>query len=376
MAEIKERKRKNGESSYTVSIRIKGCPPLTKTFKRKTDAKEWERRTETEIRENINFPKRKAQKLTISEVIDKFIGFKLNKYKPKMQKEFTKALNWYKKEIGSLYLSNITTAKLVECREKLSKKNKEVPTKNDKVITKDETLAPATINHYMACLGTVFTYCIADLEILDINPMTKVKKVKANNARKRFLEIEEISKLLKTCLNTDYELFLCVLIALSTGARKSEILKLTWGMVDFKQKTLRFLHTKNGDDRDTPISGLLYDELQKFKNQNKVRHLKNDYIFRTSDGKQKESLIGKLFPKVVKKCGITNFRFHDLRHTAASWLAMNGTSQPVLQEILGHKTPAMTSRYKHFMSEYKRPAIDKLADTAFSEYLKKEEIQK
>jgi integrase len=373
MAEIRERKRKNGEISYTVIIRIKGNPIITKTFKRKTDAKEWANRTESEIRENINFPKRKAQKLTVSEIINKFIDLKLDKYKPKMQKEFTKALNWYKKEIGSLYLSSVTTAKLVECREKLSKKNKEVPTKNGKVITKDKTLAPATINHYMACLGTVFTYCVADLEILDINPMTKVKKVKANNARKRFLEIEEISKLLQTCLNTDYELFLCVLIAISTGARKSEILKLTWGMVDFKQKILRFSNTKNGDDRDTPISGLLYDELQTFKKQNKVHRLKNDYIFRTSDGKPKESLIGKLFPKVVNKCGITNFRFHDLRHTAASWLAMNGTSQPVLQEILGHKTPAMTSRYKHFMSEYKRPAIDKLADVAFSEYLKNKE---
>ena len=96
MAEIKERKLKNGEKSYTVSIRIKGHPSLTKTFKRKTDATEWANRTESQIRENINFPHRALQRMTVGDLIDKFISKELPKKKDKIQKDFLKALNWYK----------------------------------------------------------------------------------------------------------------------------------------------------------------------------------------------------------------------------------------------------------------------------------------
>lgn len=366
MAEIKKRKRKNGEWSYTVSVRIKGSPTVSKTFKRKTDAQEWANKTETAVRDNINFPKRKAQKFTISEIIDKYIKFELPKKNKKIQKDFLKALNWYKKEIGSLYLSGITAAKLVECREKLTQKPKEIPMRNKESKVTDKKISPATVNRYMTYMRIVFAYCVNDLDIIDLNPMAKVKKLSEDNARKRCLEDKEITKLLEACLKADYELYLCVLIALLTGARKSEILQLTWETVDLENKMFYFMDTKNGTDRGAPMHEFIYNELKKFKDENKVRSLKNDYLFKTADGKQKESLIGKLFPKIVNKCGITDFKFHDLRHTAASWQAMSGISQPITQKTLGHKSPAMTNRYSHLRDENLRPAINQVGDKMLS----------
>ena len=369
MAEIKERIKKNGKISYTVSIRIKGSPSVSKTFDRKTDAKEWASRMESQIRENINFPKRKAQKYTIGDIIDLFIENELPKKKPNAQTEFKMVLNWYKNEIGKYYLSNITTQMLVDCRNKLAKKHKEIPIKGQKARETDKILSPATINKYMTYMRVVFAYCVNDLDILEINPMSKVKKLRVDNARKRCLDQKEIKKLLDNCLQTDYELYLCVLISLLTGARKSEVLNLTWKTVDFEHKMLYFLETKNGDDRGTPMHELLYNELLKFKNDSKIRHLKNDYLFMTSDGKPKESLIGKLFPKVVKQCGIKDFRFHDLRHTQASWQAMGGISQPITQKTLGHKSPAMTNRYSHLRDENLRTAINTVGNTMLNEWI-------
>jgi len=370
MAEIKKRAKKNGEISYTACVRIKGFDSISSTFDSLTKARQWANKIETDIRDNMKFPHRKAQKMTVAEVIDKYIEFELNKKTPKMQKEFLNALNWYKKEIGKLYLASVTPAVLIECREKLAQKKKETPIRGQKPRETNKPLAPATVNRYMTYMRVVFSYCVNDLDIIDLNPMAKVKKLSEKNERKRFLEAKEIVKLLEKCQKVDYELYLCVLIALLASARKSEILNLTWGTADLENKMFYFLDTKNGTDRGTPMHDYIYRELLAFKARNKVRSLNNDYIFRTADGKPKESLIGKLFPKIVKECGIEDFRFHDLRHTGASWQAMDGISQPITQKILGHKSPLMTNRYSHLRDDSLRPAINQVGDKILEEWLK------
>ncbi|MCM1010029.1 MAG: site-specific integrase [Fusobacterium sp.] len=375
MAEIKERIRKNGKKSYTASVRIKGHPAVNKTFAKKTDAEIWANAMEIEIKENMNFPNRAAQKMTVGDLIDRFLKYELPKKKPKIQKDFIKALNWYKNEIGCLYLLNIQTAKLVECRDKLSQKLKEVPMKNGAIKITQEKISPATVNRYMTYMRVVFSYAVNDLDILAINPMAKVKKLSENNERTRCLELSEIQKLLDGCNKHSQELFLCVLIALLADARKSEILNLTWQNVDLTHKMFYFLNRKNKQNIGVPIHDYLYKQLLAYKQQCKLRNLKNDYLFMTEDGKPKETLIGKIFPKVAQSCGIENFRFHDLRHTGASWQAMSGISQPITQRILGHKSPSMTNRYSHLRDDGLRPAVNQVGDILLSEWLKEENIK-
>lgn len=372
MATIQPRKKKKG-ISYTATIRIVGHPTMSMTFDRKTDAEEWAKRKESKIKEGINFPTRKLQKQTVNDIIDKFIELELPKKKEKAQKEFKRALEWFRAEIGRLYVRNVTSVVMYDCRAKLEKKHKEKPTKKAKKEFSEKLISPATVNRYLECMSVVFNYAKNKLDIIDINPMDKVDKLAENNARVRYLELEEINRLLTACLNTRYDLYLCVLIALLTGARKSEILNLTWENVDFDNKMFYFMRTKNGTNRGTPIHEHLCDELLKFKNDSKVRSLKQDYVFRTESGKPHEYLIGKLFPIVVEKIGITDFRFHDLRHTHASYQAMGGKSQITLQNTLGHKSLAMTVRYSHLSENSLRKPINETGDTLLQEFIKSKE---
>ena len=226
----------------------------------------------------------------------------------------------------------------------------------------------------MTYMRVVFAYAVNDLDILDINPMSKVKKLSENNARKRYLSQSEIKNLLKAASEHSEDMYICVLIALLTGARKSEILKLTWTVVDFEHRMFYFLNTKNGEDRGTPMHDFLYDSLIAFMRKSTVRNLKNDYVFKNSLGQPNEALIGKEFPKIVKKCGIEDFRFHDLRHTGASWQAMSGISQPITQKTLGHKSPAMTNRYSHLRDENLRPAINEVGNVMLKDWIATKDI--
>lgn len=374
MSDIQERKTKKGPR-FTARLRIKGFPTQTQTFPNKTLAKEWLKKTETELKQGYVNPHSRAEKYTINNIIDAYEKNVLPTKKPKEQKQIKTMLTWFKNEIGAYSLTGITTEILVKCRDKLAHKEKQVPMRNGKIKTLDSTIKPATVNKHLIYMSAVFQYCVRDLDILQFNPMNKVRKLSINNARKRFIDKKEIAKLLEKCRQKDEELYLCTLIALLTAARKGEVLNLTWDDIDFEYITqngskgmIKYLKTKNGEDRFIPMHPLLYDELLNFKKSQTVRQLNNDYIFKNENGKPKETLIGKLFPKAVKECGIDDFRFHDLRHTFASWEAMGGVPQQITQKTLGHKTPQMYQRYSHLLADSLSQYINETGDKLLEDF--------
>jgi len=200
-------------------------------------------------------------------------------------------------------------------------------------------------------------------EWIEENPMFKVSKKQENKGRVRFLTNEEKNKLLTECKNISNELYLLVLIAITSGARYSEITNLKWQNIDFTNRLYHFLDTKNGDDRGVPISNIAYDALEDF---GKVRQLKSDYIFANKKG----GIIyfRNLFYKAIENAGIENFHFHDLRHTAASYLAMNGASLLEIAEILGHKTLSMVKRYSHLTQKHTATLINKMVEKEFGNF--------
>ena len=187
-------------------------------------------------------------------------------------------------------------------------------------------------------------------------------KLKENEPRKRWLkELDERLTLLNTCRNMDYELYLCVLIALTTGARKSELF-LKWGNVDLENKAIYFLNTKNGEDRTIPIPESLYTELKAFREQNKVKRFKNGYIFKTPDGKPKVSLINELYPEVVSNCNFEKITFHGLRHTYISIASLLGFNTSIVKKIVGHKFDSVTGGYTHADCESLREPMNVIAE--------------
>jgi len=132
--------------------------------------------------------------------------------------------------------------------------------------------------------------------------------------------------------------------------------------VDLKRGLLTFRETKNGETRTVPVSGYALEVLTQHV---KVRRLDTPLVFPDSTGTRPLG-IREAFEYAVKRAGIANFKFHDLRHTFASYLAMNGATLAEIAEVLGHKTLAMVKRYAHLSEAHTAGVIARMNEKIFS----------
>jgi integrase len=350
MATIEKRVNASGVS-YRVKVRLKGYPPQTASFERLTDAKNWAKITEGAIKEGRHFKTSEAKRHTLTEAIERYKKQVLPS-KPKSMHAQTIQLNWWKSVAGDYSLADVTPALIASCRDKLA--SEETPRK--KIRT------PATVNRYLAALSHVFTIASKEWGWVDDNPLRKVTKKKEPRGRVRFLSDNERTKLLDACKNSESPyLYLVVVLALSTGARRMEILGMRWDDVDLNRGVITLHETKNGERRVLP---LVSHALELMKEHAKVRHLNSDLAFPGKDLKNPIDLRTP-FETALKRAAINDFRFHDLRHSCASYLAMNGASLAEIAEILGHKTLQMVKRYAHLSEAHTSKVVAKMNEKIF-----------
>ena len=371
MASIRKRTNKDGSVSYRVEIRLKGFPPQRATFKRRTDARKWAGQTEAAIQENRYFKTAEARKHTFGDLADRYIKETLPKKSASAQKNQEAQITWWKKQIGHYTLGDVTAAQITECRERLLSEPNE----------RGRMLGPATVNRYLAALSHAFNVAVNEWAWLEDSPLRKVKKPTEPRGRIRFLSDDktdsngktvdgERTRLLKACQasNNSY-LYTVVVLALSTGMRRGEIMGLRLDDVDLHQGRATLHETKNGERRVVPLSGKALDLL---KEHSKVRNLKTSLLF---PGKPIRSKDGKMIYKpmdlrapwltALKKADIEDFHFHDLRHSAASYLAMNGASLAEIAEVLGHKTLQMVKRYAHLSEAHTAGVVASMNEKIF-----------
>ena len=209
-------------------------------------------------------------------------------------------------------------------------------------------VAPATVNREVACFKHMFTKAVEWGDATE-NPAGKVKLLRENNQRLRYLTRSEMTRLVDAA---SAHLKPIVITALNTGMRKGEILKLKWEDVDFRQRVIIVKDTKNGQWREIPINGTLGGTLKG------IRSL-GPYVFCTEQGKAFGN-VRKSFHTALKVAGIEDFRFHDLRHTFGSQLVMAGVDLATVKELLGHKSLDMTMRYSHLSPWHKEQAVARL----------------
>ena len=358
MAWIQKREKKDGKITYTALIRIKGYPTMSATFSRLTDAKIWANEKEAEMKRGKHIKDAEAKKHTLAELIDRYIEFELPKRKSD-HKKYKMQLLWWKDKLGKYLLSEITPSLISKTKDILAQ---EPSPKATKICL---MRSGATVNRYMASLSVVFTKAFKEWEWIEENPVLKVSKNKETRGRTRFLESKEQKALLIACKNCSEFLYLIVVLALSTGARYGELINLKWDNLKFDlqthEVTLYFMDTKNGEDRSVTVNALAYKLL---KEHSKVRHINSKYIFARADGIKPVEL-RKQWQKALKIAGINDFRFHDLRHTTASNLAMNGAGLRDIAEILGHKTLQMVQRYSHLTKKYSTRILRELNEKQF-----------
>jgi len=363
MASIRERKGKTG-TTYMVEVRIKGYPPQTESFKRLTDAKKWALSTEAAIREGRRVKTSESKKRTLGELIDKY-SETLLPLRGRDRQTVEGELKWWKTQLGCYLLFDITPQLIADYRDKLAKEPIEPQGKIKEGQKKPPKYrSPATIVRYLATLSVCFSYAVKDLAWTEENPVLQVRKPSLSNGRVRFLTAQERTDLLNACKNqTESYIYTVVVLALSTGARMSEIMYLQWKDIDFQRRIMRLELTKNGEKRAIPISSHAFELVLQMS---KVRRIDSPYLFPRADGK-KPFEIKKHWQKAVQEARLTDFKFHDLRHTAASYLAMNGASLLEISNILGHKQMKMVKRYAHLTEQHTADVLERMNEQQFKE---------
>ncbi len=229
-----------------------------------------------------------------------------------------------------------------------------------------ENVGPATINREMATLKHALSKAVEWklLRKTAREELTAIRKYQEPDGRLRYLSGEaEADRLLQAC---EPWLQPIVLTALHTGMRKGELLGLTWDCLDMTHGFIRLKQTKNGKARALPFNETLWGLFSQFRTRQDV-----PWVFHDAEGRRYRD-VRHAFDRTCEAAGMTDFHFHDLRHTFASWLAMKGIPLATVGILLGHTSPTMTLRYAHLSPQHLTSAVrvlDPVWDTSLDTYL-------
>jgi integrase len=235
---------------------------------------------------------------------------------------------------------------------------------------------PATINRDLMVLKRLYNLILKGQLLPDVavpeSLPRRISLMRENNHRVRYLSPREYAELLLACDRLHarrgpatraqaIDMKTLVVVAVHTGMREGEILNLKWADVDFQSSRISVHQGKGGYARTVPMNRVAAEALDRLP-----RRIDSPYVFcHAEHGKR----TGKPFhwikigwESLLKEAGITNLRFHDLRHTAASWLVMAGVNLQRVQQILGHKSYQTTLRYAHLAPDQGKDAVEKLCD--------------
>jgi integrase len=340
MAVIERRKQKDGTHSYRARVR-KGGYEESNSFQRRRDAEIWARQLEADIESGEALPAVESKRHTLAEAIGRYEREKVDELKS--AKDVKRLIAWWKARLGNKKLFDLSAPVISKAKSDLALG---ILADGDS----GEPRGPATVNRYLSALSAVLTEAQKEWHWINSNPVLSVSKKKEPEGRKRYLSDEERERLVAACEQSGTsELPLIVWLAITTGARQGEIMGLRWPQVNLREQTVQFVHTKNGEARAV---GLVEPALSLLKKRGKARanvstlH-EGDLVFPSSTDPNKPLEMRKAFNKALKVAKIKNFRFHDLRHTAASYLAMSGATLPEIAGVLGHKTLQVVQRYAH-----------------------------
>lgn len=370
MAAIRERLNRGGKRTYQVQIRRRGFPSRNKSFYSLTAARMWAQKVESEMQLGTFLPELSARGRTVRDLLLRYKSEILAVHKPQRKQDQGPQLDWWIAKIGHHALSDLTPSVIAKARDELSA----TPFGRKK----QKLRAPATVVRYLAVLSHAFNTAVREWQWLSRSPLEMVSKPKVRNERERYLTPAEIAALREALAVSDNRVLPALFeIALSTGMRKGELLKLRWADVRWPTSEqpnspgrtycfLRLTRTKNGDTRSIPLMGRGFSALMSLLPGDSLeppRELLDQLIFPGSTDDQQPLDFKRSWATALRRAGIPDFRFHDIRHTTASYLAMQGCTLREIAEVLGHRTLAMVKRYSHLSSEHLVGVVGRLSSS-------------
>lgn len=363
MATFVKVRRKQGYS-WKVIIKRGDQVLKTKTFRQKAAAREWAKRVEgdNEISTALGSP---GAKILFSKLADEYMA----QWKGR-DKSQAGRVAWWRKRLEKKKLTEIDAAMIREALDdyaagKAQRGDGVGPDLKPKLKETNRPRTAASINRQKATISGMFKYAI-QRGYLEVNPVSKVPARPENNKRTRYLSDEERSALLAACRASEWDrLYLLVLMALTTGARQGELLGLRWADIDLHARLARLHQTKNGEERVLTLPPVVIPELKRFQGVGQAMLFPSSRKEAAKKGRPFE--FRKHWNAALEAAGIENFRFHDLRHSAASYLVMNGATLYEAAQVLGHKDLQTTQRYAHLSTQHKQDLTDRVMGAIFGE---------
>jgi integrase len=375
MATIQTTTRPDGSKRYRVFIRRKGHRTLTRVFTKKRDAEGFAREHDTEARLQEQDRLALGRKRPVADLLERYMA----EYDGRDDAR-VRLLAWWREHLGERRIAEVTPEVVADLLDQLRQGNALMPRRNGAVAS-DRPRTDATVNRYHSALSAVFQAALRGRWGWAVeNPCRAVGRGKESAGRVRFLSEDEPgldgkvvpgerTRLLEACRASDWPLLhTLVALALSTGARRGELLGLRWGDVDLARSVAYLGLTKNNDRRALPLIPPVREALletrkraaQDAQDGEVVRDIRQDLVFRSNRDPAKPYDIDKPWRAALDAAGVESFRFHDLRHSAASYLAMNGATLIEIADVLGHRTLQMVRRYSHLSHDHKAKLLNRV----------------
>lgn len=347
-----------GRVSYRVQVRLMGSRAQSATFPMRAEAKRWAHYTETGIRRE-----RYACLTPFTTVVERYRREVLPDFKEVSRRGREVHLAWWTRRFANLDLAAVNQLEIAKARdalvlEKRVSRDGCTHRRLKKSYPSRHTRAPATVNRYLSTLSHLFTVAMHEWNLIERQPVLEVKTLPEPMGRARFLTDRERRQLLFQCKRSEWpQLYFLVLLALSTGARRGELIGLKWSDITLSARgpEIHIRESKNGEGRFLPLIGQALAITRELKRRHPSE---NSYVFPKPDGVDEPYREFDLhWYHALDAAGIEDFRFHDLRHTCASYLAADGASLLEVADVLGHRNLRMTLRYVHLAATHKRARL-------------------
>lgn len=354
MATMKLVKLSDGSKRYRVRVRKKDVY-RSGTFPKKSEAIAFIARHERVSVINALSAAGQSEVRTVPELVDRYIERTLPSKRPNTRATQYRQLIFWRTYMNKTVLADVTPSLISD----------------GKYLLEQLGYANGTINRYLSTLSHLFTVAVKEWQWCEHNPVRDVSRLREPSGRVRCLTDAERQRLLlfaKTSQNP--YLYTIVVLALSTAARKTELRTITWEQVtldytevlDTKTRELQQVglivleETKNHERRGLPITG---EALELMKRLYAQRKPSCKWCFPSPEG-NKPVDFRRAWESTRERARVTNFHYHDLRHSAASYLAMQGATAPEIADVLGHKTLSMVKRYSHLMQQHTASVVARM----------------
>jgi integrase len=316
MASFRQRSNK-----WQARVSRDGYPGQVKTFEARVDAERWARAVEAEMDRGVFVDTQEAQRTTLRELILRYAR-EVTPTTKSLTEDTYRLKVLARRPIADWSLTNLSAARIAAYRDVRLKE-----------------VSNGTVIRELAYLSSIINHARREWGINIQNPVQHVRKPAAPAGRSRKLSSEEAVKLFKVLEPSGRQniwTLPVVRLALETAMRRSEILGLRWEYVDLIRQTAFLPDTKNGTPRTVPLSTAGVKVLRSLPRN--ISGVVFPVHYFTLDA---------AFKRAVKRAGLLDFRFHDLRHTAITAMAEKLPNLIELSAVTGHKSLAMLKRYYH-----------------------------